>query len=174
MARRDYRYVGFEDEKAITDIMLRALPKVCRARVEREEWIERVFCAVPSIATDVRVQGGESVPLAQKIAEKKETDKVLGWLRLIEQRLCGKVRYLTKAEKEVVNAAYWGEERLTDAEVARQIKKNKRTTSVIRLNARDKMIRACTSVYHPFCLWREYDEIELDKRNGELFSKIME
>jgi len=173
VARRDYRYVGFEDEKAITEIMLRALPKVCKARVDREAWLESLALSAPSIRTDVRVQGGDSIDKAQRFLEQKESDRTLGWLRLIEVRLCDKIQHLSKAERSVIREYFLGEELSTDTAVGKKLGISKYTAKTIRLRARDKLIRACTSVYHCFCLWREQDEIDLDKRRGARLDGIM-
>ncbi len=173
MARRDYRYIGFEDEKAITEIMLRALPKVCKARVDREAWLDSLALSAPSIQTDIRVQGGDSMSKAQRLIEQKESDKILGWLKLIEVRLCDKIQHLSKVERAVIREYFLGEEIGTDAEVGRRLGISKFTAKTIRLRARDKLIRACTSVYHCFCLWREQDEIDLDRRRGTRLDGIM-
>jgi len=173
MARRDYRFVGFEDEKTITEIMLRALPKVCRARVDREAWLDSLALSGPSGSSIGRVQGGTDVDKAQRLIEKKESDKVLGWLRLIEVRLCDKIQHLSQPERAVIREYYLTDGYPPDREVARKLKIKKGTVQSIRLRARNKMVRACTSVYHVFCLWREQDELDLDQRGGSELDKII-
>lgn len=173
MAQRDYRFVGYEDEKDITEVMLRALPKVCKARVDREAWLDSLALSTTSGSNNIRVQGGDDIVKTQQFVEAKEADKTLGLLKLIEVRLCDKIQHLSKVERAVVREYFLSEDGPTDAEVGRRLGVSKYTVKTIRLRARDKLIRACTSVYHHFCLWREKDEIELDRRRSVRLDSIM-
>lgn len=172
MARKDYRYTGFEDEKAITELMLYALPKVCRAKADRERWIESCALNSSSPLDSVAVQGGLSRPKEERYMEAKDNDKILKWLTTIEVRLGDKIRHLPKVERDVVCEYYLSGDMPSHQMVARKLQMRDQTVRAVRLRAVDKLVRACTSVYHTFCLWREVDDMELEARRGLIASLI--
>ena len=174
MAKKDYRYVGFEDEKSITEIMLFSLPKICRARVEREKWLESLAMSVSSPSDSIHVEGGDTLSKAQRFVEAKEADKLLHWLTTIEVRLCDKIKHLNKAERTAICEYYLSGERRTNAEVARKLGMGNEAARIMRMRARDKLVRACTSVYHLFCLWREHDDVELEERKDGVSALLKE
>lgn len=167
MARSDSRYVGFEDERVITEVMLRALPRVCKAREDRRAWLISMASSVSSAPNDVHVQGGDVLCRAEKYVEALDGDRLLGWLSTIEVRLADKLSHLSRIERAALCAFYFSGDKISNAEMAKRIGvKSVHTARSIRLRAFDKMVRPCTSVYHLFCLWREQDDVALEKRRA--------
>lgn len=168
MASRDYRYIGYEDENNITEIILYAMPKVVQARKERERYLESRALSASSPTDAERVQGGADVTRAQRYMEGVEDDQILHWLSMIETRVCERVMHLSAVDKAFLKECYFSG-RLTSCYAAG---KALGMPSSSAKDARRRIIRelkrGCTSVYHYFCLWREQDDIDLDKRKNDL------
>ena len=168
MATRDYRYTGFNDENSITEIMLYSLPVVVRARKDRKRYLENMAMASPALSGKERVQGGSDEGKEQRYVENVEHDKILGWLSLIETRVGDKVKHLSLAEKTFVKKYYFSGKIGSVAKVAMEMGCSASTANSMRIRTIGKLRRACTSVYHVFCLWREQDDRDMDERSREL------
>lgn len=170
MASRDYRYVGFKDEENITEIILYSLPKVSRARKERQRYLEsRALSAGAALDAD-RVQGGSDVSKPQRFLEKEEKDKLLSWLGTIEVRVCDRLKQLSSTERAFAKEYYLSGKVVSCYAVAKQLGMPISTAKAIRRRVIHKLKRGCTSVYYIFCLWRAQDDVELDNRRGDLDS----
>ena len=136
----------------IAEEILGEYPAICKSLKEREEFLE----SGGNPSESERVQGGEKIPVQDRVVHRKRKDEVFQELSLIVETIRTAYNALSPELQDIVDRVFWECESLE--EIVSELKDSSINIKVRRLRAVSQMHRACGEVYREVRRWRDREE----------------
>ena len=146
-----------KDHFLLVEGVMKDLPKIKKALYDRRQWLEVLaVCGCPS---DVRVDGGNFVPVQERFAASFD-ESFLKKLERIVDVIYNAYAALSEKEQRIIGLCCFRQ--LSLSEACSEIDVSYGFAQRLKTRAFEKMVRPCIEVFSDVECWREYEQDEME------------